>query len=93
MMEKLEKTRIKPLPRNATAEANRMLKWSEALDELGTKICALEEHLAHAAIDARKLGEIAEAVTAFNGRAARWPDKVTRAQIRAFARQLDEFVQ
>ena len=69
-----------------------MVKWADALDELGTKISALEAHLANAAVDARRLDEIVEAVTVFNNRAARWPDKVTRAQILAFARQLDEFM-
>jgi hypothetical protein len=93
MVEKLEKVRIKPLAQNASrADAERMLEFADALDELGTKISALEAHLATKAVDAGRLNEIVEAVTVFNKRASRWPDKVTRAQILAFARQLDEFL-
>jgi hypothetical protein len=89
----LEK-RIKPLSTEATrAQVNPILKWSEALDELNEKISRLEQHLASAPVDSARLNEIAQAATAFNRRAARWPDKVTTAQLRALSRQLDEFLQ
>ncbi|MDQ3735087.1 MAG: hypothetical protein M3400_14045 [Actinomycetota bacterium] len=71
-------------------EGNR--KWGDVLQEVTDKISDLNGHLATAAIDPRRLDEIAETVTAFNRRASRWPDKVTIAQLRAFARQLDEFL-
>jgi hypothetical protein len=78
MVDKLEKVRIKPLAKNAPkADAERMLKWADALDDLGTKISELEAHLVSVAVDPHRLDGIVKAVTAFNNRAARWPDKVT----------------
>jgi hypothetical protein len=93
MMEKLEKLRFKSVSKKLSkAGADRAMKWSDALDELGTKVSDLETHLATAAVDPSRLDAIATAVIAFNRRAARWPEKVTRSQIREFTRQLDEFL-
>ena len=66
---------IQPLAKNADeADAERMVKWADAL-MARHKISALKAHLADAAVDARRLDEIVEAVTVFDNRAARWPDK------------------
>ena len=45
VMEKLENTRIKPLVKNATkAETDRIVRWSDALDELGGGRSARSRH-------------------------------------------------
>ncbi len=92
-METVFEKRIKPLGKGATkAQTQEIPTWLDALHELKGKMGRLEDHLATAPPDARRLDEIAQAAMKFYTWAARWPDKVTPAKLRAFTRQLDEFL-
>jgi hypothetical protein len=91
-MQKVFEKRMTSLKGATRAQATPVVKWSEAFDELSEKVGRLEEHLAGAPIDAGRLDEIVRATTAFYSRAARWPDKVTTEDLRAFSRRLQAFL-
>jgi hypothetical protein len=61
----------------------------EALNELTERLQQAEDMVKHGAVDRGRFEALSEVVSKFNKRAARWSDKVSTEDIKAFLKQLN----
>jgi hypothetical protein len=61
----------------------------EALGDLTERLQHAEDVVQHGAVDRGRFEALGKALTTFNQRAARWTEKVSAADVRAFLEQLD----
>ncbi len=81
---------LEELERRLAAKAD--VRAVEAVNDLTERLQRAGDRVTQGPVDRTRFRALSTALTEFNRRAARWPGKVTAAELRAFQRRLDDLL-